>query len=75
MTTKRPRADETDYVRRNLKRAIQAAQTELPPGYGVTLFAFPFDAGDDDTLVQYISNADRPSMINAVKAWIKRQEH
>ena len=75
-----PRSDapqtrqERDIARR-LRSAANAARDHLPLGYGVTLFVFPMDRPAEDTLVQYISTADRASMIEAVEVWLRRQKH
>jgi hypothetical protein len=44
-----------------------------PPKIGFALFVFEFNK--DTTNVNYTSNADRPTMIRAIKMWLDRQEH
>ena len=65
--------DEDDWVRIRLKAAAAAARDQLPPGWGVTFFAFPHDATGETTTMHYISTAGRSDMIPAIREWLRRQ--
>lgn len=55
---------------RRMKRAIKAAQKELPPNTGVIVFAFDFGAGGG---MAYAANAERDDCIAALQEWIAKQ--
>jgi len=42
--------------------------------WGFAILLFPFGAPDDQSRINYISNADRKDMIVAMKEWIARAE-
>lgn len=53
------------------RRIANRICSSLPPGWGFSLFLFEFE--QPETNCFYISNAERPSMISMIKAWLKRQ--
>lgn len=59
-----------DKLGERMRAAIDAARRELPPGVGVTLFAFDFGGGGG---LAYISNAQRDDMVIAVREWLATQ--
>ena len=58
------------HLPERLKAALAAAQRELPPGTGLTLFAFDFGEGG---ALSYISNARRDDMVRTVGEWLLQQ--
>lgn len=57
--------------------AVMQALTEVFPGYGVTLMVFELGEPDQPAKpgrMNYICNADRDSMIIALKEFIARHE-
>ena len=57
--------------------AIMKALTEVFPGYGVALMVFEMDQPDRPRVpgrINYISNAERESMLVALKEFIARHE-
>lgn len=57
-------------VREKLQPLARAIKDQLPPGWGLALFVFPFD--DREGTLQYVSTAGREDMLKAILAWLKR---
>lgn len=56
---------------RALREIAEQIKPKLPPGFGFGLFLFEF--GDHASMF-WISNAQRPDMIKALREWIARQQ-
>lgn len=62
---------------RSQMNAIMEALTQVFPGYGISLMVFELDKpGSPHTAgrINYISNAERASMLTALKEFIARSE-
>lgn len=53
------------------RRIADQITSQLPAGWGMSLFIFNFN--EPDTNCFYISNAERPTIIQMLKAWLSRQ--
>lgn len=58
-------------AKRALREIADEIKTKLPPGYGFGLFIFEF--GEQGNMF-WISNAQRPDMIKALREWIAKQQ-
>lgn len=53
------------------RKLADQVREQLPEGWGLALFLFPFE--DPEGTCFYISTAQRPTIVEMLKAWIKRQ--
>lgn len=51
----------------------KTVEQNIPNGYGFCLLLFPFGKGEGNRM-QYISNANREDIVQAMKEWIKKTE-
>lgn len=57
-------------VREMIQPLASGIKELLPPGWGMALFVFPMEGREGN--LNYISTADRKTMIEAVQEWLKR---
>lgn len=55
-----------------MREAIKAAEAELMPGFGITLFAYPVE--QEDGRLFYISNSRRADVVRLLELWIEKQK-
>ncbi len=59
---------------RKLQTMAATIDDQLPPGFGFGLFVFTFEGNTPDAMF-WISNAQRPLVIESLKEWIAHQEN
>ena len=62
-----------ERVKARLQKIAKMVENKLPRGWGFAVFAFTFD--DVHRNMQWVSNADRASMIKTMREMADRLEH
>ena len=65
--------EQQEKVKNKMKEIARMVDNELPENFGFVVLAFPFGENEQNRL-QYVANAQREDVINAMKEFIQKTE-